>query len=336
MRAPLLPALCLGVALLAATATAAPARPETEARALYQEAQRLERQGQLTEALARLRQAYELLPTPTLLLPMARLCEQLKQPLAGLEATRRLRRQVPDAGRAGPGGAAELDALEARLAAQVARLRVRTDVAGALVLIDGREVGRSPLDAPVELDPGVHEVEVRGARGARLPQVELGPGEEREAELRTAPPPQERAASAPARPPAELTARAPERAPPGAARYRPGAPTWIALGLGGAAVLAAGAVAISAGVLRANLAPRCDGALCFASGDASIAALNDEIARANGLSRATPVLLGVAGGAAAAAVIVGLVEWRVRIGREGAPRRAAAPGAAPSLAWEAR
>jgi hypothetical protein len=50
--------------------------------------------------------------------------------------------------------------LEAEIRAVVAELTIQVDPAGALVTIDGREVGRGPLAKPVLLGPGEHVVVV--------------------------------------------------------------------------------------------------------------------------------------------------------------------------------
>lgn len=105
-----------------------------------------------------------------------------------------------------------------------ARLAVSTNRAGARVLLDGREVGRTPFEGEVAI--GTHEVRVVGAGGSRIfsKRIKLLPGKRVEvnASLITA---------------GAATPTAPTRRPPRRRRIW----TWIAAG-GAAAALAAGIV----------------------------------------------------------------------------------------------
>ena len=50
---------------------------------------------------------------------------------------------------------------------------------GALVLLDGRELGRAPISEPFAVNPGSHRIDSHGrARGTQTSVVEIGPGEE--------------------------------------------------------------------------------------------------------------------------------------------------------------
>jgi hypothetical protein len=83
---------------------AAPTQPrgssasEREAKAqastLYKDATELRRAGKPKEALRKLREAYSLVPTPTLLWPIAELCLEANEPEEGLDALRRYREQM--------------------------------------------------------------------------------------------------------------------------------------------------------------------------------------------------------------------------------------------------
>ncbi|MCS6914975.1 MAG: PEGA domain-containing protein [Myxococcales bacterium] len=185
----------------------------------FRTAEALRQGGQLEAALLVLRMTYERVPTPFLLWPMAQLSEQLRRPLAGLKALADYVEKLPPSEPPEPGqpDAAEVDRLRGRLRAQVASLRVLADEPGALVLVDGRQLGRTPLAGPVEVDPGRHRIEARGTRLAAA-ELTLSPGEQREVRLRTsvvAPPPSRQGG---------VVAR------------------WVLLGLGAAALAAGGAL----------------------------------------------------------------------------------------------
>src|SRR5262245_34215629 len=101
--------LSLGVVWPLASARAQPggttARgkdPRVTARNLFKEAESLRQAGKLTQALTKLQEAYQILPTPTLLWPTAELCQTLQMPIEGLAALAKYREQVaPDQMEAG-------------------------------------------------------------------------------------------------------------------------------------------------------------------------------------------------------------------------------------------
>lgn len=61
--------------------------------------------------------------------------------------------------------------------AKITTIRVRVDLDGADVLVDGRSVGKAPLSTPIFLEPGKHTIEARqdGYSTARVP-VEASAG----------------------------------------------------------------------------------------------------------------------------------------------------------------
>lgn len=60
--------------------------------------------------------------------------------------------------------------------AKVARLDISVDLPGADVVVDGRFVGKSPMEDPVFVEPGSHDVEVRLGEKLRTFHVELAKG----------------------------------------------------------------------------------------------------------------------------------------------------------------
>lgn len=72
----------------------------------------------------------------------------------------------------------KLEAMLAQAQGQTARLTIEVDVEGALVWVDDEEVGMSPLEREVFVDPGAHVVEARAiGRRARHSTVVVFEGE---------------------------------------------------------------------------------------------------------------------------------------------------------------
>lgn len=67
---------------------------KAQASTLYKEATELRRTGKPKDALRKLREAYTLVPTPTLLWPIAEVCFEANEPEEGLDALRRYREQM--------------------------------------------------------------------------------------------------------------------------------------------------------------------------------------------------------------------------------------------------
>jgi len=61
---------------------------------------------------------------------------------------------------------------------QVAVLHVTTNRADADILVDGTLVGKAPLDSPLYLDPGVHEISARSSDGGTARPVSVEAGQE--------------------------------------------------------------------------------------------------------------------------------------------------------------
>jgi tetratricopeptide (TPR) repeat protein len=117
-------------------------------------------------AAASFEASLEVYPTRTALFNLANCYKALKRYDEALAALFRLRRDF--AGKLGAEMEAEAIAIEKEIKNLVGTLAIEVDRPGATVLVDGREVGVSPLPKPVLLSPGSHEVTAR-LSGADFP-----------------------------------------------------------------------------------------------------------------------------------------------------------------------
>ena len=180
--------LSLSAAPVAAQSKSAPmteaaARSESERAA--KEGERLLGQHDAAGAVGELGKAYNLSHNPRFLLPLGLAYAEAERPLDALEALGRYLKDapsVPDAKRK------EIGAKFAVMLDQVAAL-VTLDASrqNAQVKIDGRPVGVTPIDTPLRLLPGKHEIVMMPAptdpsSGARV-LIEIKPGERRSVKL---------------------------------------------------------------------------------------------------------------------------------------------------------
>lgn len=268
-------ALVLGCALTgAAHAPRAQAQVAEAARAqaalsAWREGDRLLAAGNAALALTRFEAAYGALGNPRLLYNIGRAEAQLTghEPQAFVF----LGRFLAEAREAPPHARANAQALQARLRAQVALVRVTAHPSDARLYIDGADTGPAPLP-PLALPPGTHVFLLRdGGRYSDAALVMIRGGEERVLDLRIKPAltaaaasdgpreraPQGRAAAPDRHPPPATSAAALLVAAPPAPRPTDAAPEhargsvlekwwfWTAIGM-----VAAGAA--TAGVLLAN------------------------------------------------------------------------------------
>lgn len=108
----------------------------------------------------------KVLRKPLLWFQIATLHAELKQFEEAQEALRKYQQYmatVPESELPSGMGKAEVEALASSLRARPGKLRVLGGVAGLQILVDGQQVGTTPLAQPVEVPPGRHRVEVRGA-----------------------------------------------------------------------------------------------------------------------------------------------------------------------------
>ena len=174
---------------LAAAQNKPPREADTAARAESEragkEGERLLAQHDAAGAIGELGKAYNLSHNPRFLLPLGLAYAEAERPLDALDALGRFLKDapaVPDAKRK------EIGAKFAVMLDQVAAV-VTLDASrqNAQVKVDGRPVGVTPIDTPLRLLPGKHEIVMMPAptdpsSGARV-QVEVRPGERRSVKL---------------------------------------------------------------------------------------------------------------------------------------------------------
>lgn len=167
-------ALALLVLFTAATAAAAEPPDEAQARErarqLLREGNELLGQGRFVEALACFERAYEAFPSPRLHLSLGVAHDRLGHDVEALTHYQAFVRDVPAPKE--PANYAFARGRIIELDRKTATLDVQVDVPDALVTLDGRELGATPLPGPVRIAPGAH-VLVVGKPGHERQVVEL-------------------------------------------------------------------------------------------------------------------------------------------------------------------
>jgi hypothetical protein len=156
-----------------------------EAERLGKEGERLLSAHDAGGAIGPLAKAYSLSSNPRFLLPLGLAYAEAERPLDALDALGRFLKDapaIPDAKRKeiGTRFAVMLDQVAALVTLEASRQN-------ALVKVDGRPMGTTPIPAPLRLMPGKHEIVMQPAptdpsSGARL-QIEVRPGERRTVKL---------------------------------------------------------------------------------------------------------------------------------------------------------
>jgi hypothetical protein len=77
-------------------------------------------------------------------------------------------------------------------AARPGFVRVKVDLTGAEVLVDGKLVGTAPLERPLRLDPGRHVIRALGAEIEDERAIDVAEGATSDVDLRVAPRPEEK------------------------------------------------------------------------------------------------------------------------------------------------
>lgn len=174
-------------ASLAASPAAAQSKPRdgADAERAGKEGERLLAAHDAAGAISELGKAYNLSHNPRFLLPLGLAYAEAERPLDALDALGRFLKDapaVPDAKRKeiGTKFAVMLDQVAAVVTLDASRQN-------AQVKVDGRPVGVTPIDTPLRLLPGKHEIVMMPAptdpsSGARV-QVEVRPGERRSVKL---------------------------------------------------------------------------------------------------------------------------------------------------------
>ncbi len=152
----LLPSLLLGLTTwLAAPATAGADEALDAARKRYEVGERHYIEGRYWQAGKAFEEAYNLSKRGDLLFNAGRAYDRGEYSVRAIEAYQGYLNNIPDAPDRG--------AIEKRvkdLQAQLAKLMIVTDEK-AFVLVDGHEIGRTPMGAPIDMDSGYHRLTVR-------------------------------------------------------------------------------------------------------------------------------------------------------------------------------
>lgn len=153
---------CLGLslafvtALTSAHASGEPAEARAEARSHFDQGVGLARRHAYAEALAEFERAYQIFPHFSVLYNIGQALITLGRPT---EASAALTRYLEEGGaNIEPHRRQEVDAAIESELAKTGSIQVTVDVAGALVSVDDKPYGRSPLAAPVRVDGGAHRV----------------------------------------------------------------------------------------------------------------------------------------------------------------------------------
>jgi hypothetical protein len=230
-------------------ATAAPSLEQVEAaRTPFRESRELYRAGKLSEAVARMLDAYEVASTPVIALEAGRLlveagrlvrARDLLRGVAGLPASPRESEAGRDARRSAALLATELDA-------RIPKISLVERPAGVDVLLDGKPFSPADSAAWQGIDPGGHTIVVSlDDRACTSIAIALAEGQVRTIDLRDAARACRPASSAAPPPPASEAARTAVDEPP--SRPAPTRPS-AAWRWGGAALAGAGVAAVGAGM----------------------------------------------------------------------------------------
>ncbi len=137
-------------------ATAQPDDAKARAAVLARTAVDLGRAGSHAEALILFERAYALDPAPVLLYNIARVAEAAGQIRKAVDSLKVFLVVEPSSEKR----AKAQQALEVLLPRLPATVRVQCAIDGAVVDVDGKPEGRTPLAAPIEVSPGSHTIDV--------------------------------------------------------------------------------------------------------------------------------------------------------------------------------
>ena len=283
--------ICMAAVLtLAAGAARAQDPREPKARAEMDRAAILQDSGELEKALEAYRKANEILPGYNVLWHIAQLEAEL-----GMfpEARETYRRYLEEGTEKIPVSRAARARQEiARFDDMLGTIRVISEVDGAEVFVDGRSVGTTPLSEPLAVAAGAREVVVRSGRKTLLREtVEVGRGGvESLVEVRAGVFVDDGGKSG----------RSGREGPDGGGRVL----TWVALGVGGAALVAGG---ITGGVVLSKAGDLEDGCPDKRCPESKWSTMDS----ASNLATATNVLLGVGAAAVFTGVLLYFIEPKI-------------------------
>ncbi|MEP6652697.1 MAG: tetratricopeptide repeat protein [Myxococcales bacterium] len=139
----------------------------SQARAKLVEGDHFLKEGNYERALEVFRQAYELYPSPKIRYNFGLAFQGMGLDAEALEAFEAFLQDVPDAERP---VRANAESTRDALLRRVGTLKVVTDVVGASISIDGKEIAKTPLTKDIHLMPGWHALEVLPPKGAPFTQ----------------------------------------------------------------------------------------------------------------------------------------------------------------------
>jgi hypothetical protein len=149
--------LLLSALLLAATPAAAKPSPKQEARTLYKKANKLFKRGMYLDALAKYRQARALYSSFKIDLNIGATLDAMGRRTEAASYFERFLIQSTNAPQKITDAAKErLDELKKKLGS----VKLTSMVDGATVSVDGKGVGKTPLELPIYLEPGKHEIKL--------------------------------------------------------------------------------------------------------------------------------------------------------------------------------
>ena len=149
--------LLLCALLLAATPAAAKPTPKQEAQTLYKRANKLFKRGMYLDALAKYRKARALYPSFKIDLNIGATLDALGRRTEAASYFERFLIQSTNAPQKITDAAKErLGELKSKLGS----VRLTSMVEGATVSVDGKAVGKTPVELPIYLEPGAHELKL--------------------------------------------------------------------------------------------------------------------------------------------------------------------------------
>ncbi|MFO8073890.1 MAG: PEGA domain-containing protein [Polyangia bacterium] len=294
--------LFFAIVLLPTLASARPAAAqdprEDEARVEFERGESLLDSGEVEKAAEALDKAYEILPDFKYLWLIGQVQMELGNKWRALQA---YERYLADGGKRIPvSRAAKAGRRIERLRSQVGSIRIDCQVEGATVFVDGSKRGTTPLSEPLPADAGMRQLKVeRDGDLLHREVVRVGAGQE---------------VSVAVDPETIVEAEGDDD---GKGQRRIW--TWVAFGVGGAALVSGG---VLGGVVLSrskDLKNECDDDICPES-------RWSDLEKTRSLATATDVLLGVG----AAALVAGTVLFFVEPGSEDEQQVAVTPSVTDS------
>ncbi len=183
MRAAITITITASLALVALSATPAVAQDaRDEARDRFARGLRLYEEGRDEAALAELEEAYRLSPAWQVLYNIGRVHARLGR---AVEAADAFERYLRDGGGDVPADRrAEVEGRREEQRARIARVTIETNAPRAVIMLDGADFARAPLDAPLRIAAGMHTIGARAeGYGPVTERVRLAGGVDRHLRL---------------------------------------------------------------------------------------------------------------------------------------------------------